>query len=123
FVDSDDTVVADLLSRVIPYFSDPNLDAVSFGIEFRDVASRTIAKRVPSTCFYSTGESIFIDAMLDRNFLTSVCNKIYRRSLLDENSITFPELRAYEDSIFSRHVALHARKVLYLKESLYYALV
>lgn len=60
--------------------------------------------------------------MLDRNFLSSVCNKAYRLDLLRDNNIRFPELRAYEDSVFSRHVALHARKVVYLAQPLYRAL-
>ena len=123
FVDSDDTVAADLLSQILPHLSDSDLDIVSFGIDFRNDSGRTVAKRAPTTSFCSTGEDIFIDAMLDRNFLTSVCNKVYRRSLLVENSIDFPELRAYEDSVFSRQVALYARKVLFLKKSLYFALI
>src|SRR3546814_843422 len=70
----------------------------------------------------SSDLTIFLDAMLDRNFLSVVWNKIYRRSLLVENGICFPKLRAYEDSVFSRDVARRARKVLYMKDPLYLAL-
>lgn len=122
FVDSDDTVATNLLSQVAPYLSDPAIDVVSFGIDFRDTDGRTVASRGVATEFLSTGETIFLDAMIDRNFLSSACNKVYRRELLSEYEISFPELRAYEDSVFSRRVALHARKVLYLNRSLYFAL-
>lgn len=122
FVDSDDVVAPDLLSRAAQHLSDPELDVVSFGIAFRDSAGRTVATRSTGRTFSSSGEIIFFDAMLDRNFLSSVCNKIYRRSFLVDNGIAFPNLRAYEDSVFSRNVARHANKVLYMKETLYFAL-
>lgn len=123
FVDSDDTVATNLLSHVTPYCLDPDTDVVSFGIEFRDKSGKSIAKRAPKNEFVSTGEAIFLDAMLDRHFLTSACNKVYRRSLLTRYQIFFPELRAYEDSVFSRNVALYSRKVVYLEKFLYFALV
>lgn len=119
FVDSDDTVSPDLLARVAEVLSDPSLDVVSFGIEFRDDQGNLVAERGPTEEFTSTGDVIFLDAMLDRNFMTSVCNKAYRRALLVDHAITFPELRAFEDSVFSRHVARHARAVRYIKERLY----
>src|SRR3546814_5150911 len=100
----------------------PELDVVSFCIVFRDPAGRTVATRSTAETFSSSGDTIFLDAMLDRNFLSVVWNKIYRRSLLVENGICFPKLRAYEDSVFSRDVARRARKVLYMKDPLYLAL-
>ncbi|MDJ0276767.1 glycosyltransferase [Sphingomonas sp. 2R-10] len=122
FVDSDDTIAPDLLARVLPFFSDPMLDIVSFGLEFRDDQGQLVAARGPDREFASTGDAIFIDAMMDRNFLTSVCNKVYRRALLSDNDITFPELRAFEDSVFSRDVARHTRSVRYIPDRLYVAL-
>lgn len=122
FVDSDDTIASGLLARVLPFFADPALDIVSFGLEFRDDEDQFVAARGPDREFASTGDAIFIDAMLDRNFLTSVCNKVYRRALLSDNGITFPELRAFEDSVFSRHVARHARSVRYIPDRMYVAL-
>lgn len=122
FVDSDDTISIDMLSRVQEALSDLALDVVSFGIEFRSDDGRIVATRGPIVDFKSAGDSIFLDAMLDRNFLTSVCNKVYRRSLIVDNGIAFPELRAFEDSVFSRHVAQHASSVQYIKERLYIAL-
>ncbi|WP_242121413.1 glycosyltransferase family 2 protein [Sphingomonas lacusdianchii] len=123
FVDSDDTIASDLLARVLPFFTaDPALDIVSFGLEFRDDRGKLVAARGPDREFTSTGETIFIDAMLDRNFLTSACNKVYRRTLLNDNAITFPELRAFEDSVFSRNVAQYTRSVRYIPDRLYVAL-
>lgn|GEM_PF-2974618 len=122
FVDSDDVVAHNLLSLAAQHLADAELDVVSFGIVFRDPAGRTVATRCTDETFSSSGDAIFLDAMLDRNFLSVVWNKIYRRSLLVENEIAFPKLRAYEDSVFSRDVARHARKVMYMREPLYFAL-
>ena len=123
FVDSDDTVAPNLLSVVFDHLSDTEIDVVSFGVDFHDENDRVVARRVPINNFSSTGKDIYLDAMLDRNFLSVVWNKVYKHSLLKDNSITFPELRAYEDSVFSRHVALSAQKVQYINKSLYFALV
>jgi glycosyltransferase involved in cell wall biosynthesis len=122
FVDSDDTISAHLLSRVFPYLSDDELDIVSFGTEFRNSAGQTVASRAVTTALFSSGDAVFLDAMLDRRFLSVVWNKVYRRSLLADNAIEFPPLRAYEDSVFSRHAARCARKVLYIPDVLYFAL-
>lgn len=122
FVDSDDTVHPDLLARAADLLADPTLDIVSFRLAFHDEAGRTVAARGPTHAFRSEGDAIFRDAMLDRNFLSSACNKVYRRGLLTDNAIRFPELRAYEDSVFSRLVARHARSVAYLDQDLYFAL-
>lgn len=122
FVDSDDVVAPTLLSSADQHLQDPGVDVISFGIVFRDPAGRTVATRSVAATFSSTGDEIFMDAMLDRNFLSSACNKIYRHSMLVENAIIFPKLRAYEDSVFSRNVARHARKVVYLSDAFYFAL-
>lgn len=122
FVDSDDTVAPELFATVRDALSDPDADVVSFGINFVDAAGRTVATRGPGANRTERGDMIFRDAMLDRGFLSVVWNKVYRRALLDEHGIRFPELRAYEDTIFSRQVALHARTVVYLARPLYFAL-
>ncbi|MDF2496160.1 glycosyltransferase [Sphingomonas sp.] len=122
FVDSDDTVSLDLLARMEKVITDSDADVVSFGIEFVDGQGRVVARRGPESDTSSTDASVFVDAMLDRNFHSVIWNKVYRRALLAEHDIRFPALRAYEDSIFSRHVALHARKVVYLGQPLYRAL-
>jgi glycosyltransferase involved in cell wall biosynthesis len=127
FVDSDDTVALDLLATVHDVVaSDPMIDVVSFGVSFVDSKGRAVATRGPTVdkrvVVGSMDSSLFLDAMLDRNFLSVVWNKVYRREFLLKYNIRFPELRAYEDTIFSRNVALHAACIVYLKRSLYFAL-
>lgn len=122
FVDSDDTVSPELLATVARSLSNDTVDVVSFGIAFVDPDGRTVARRGPDAPATATGSAIFVDAMLDRNFLSSACTKAYRLAMLHNHAIRFPELRAYEDSVFSRHVALYTRKVVYLDTPLYFAL-
>lgn len=122
FVDSDDTVSPDLLENAIAAFTQNDIDVFSFGIQFVNSKGKVVISRGPSRIRLSRGEEIFLDALLDKDYYSVVWNKIYRSSLLIDNAIVFPELRAYEDSVFSRHVALHARSVLYSNEPLYLAL-
>lgn len=122
FLDSDDTLRSDACAQIREAFEKTGGDTVSFVIEFHAADGRSQARRGPSRAFVQDGEEIFTDAMLDRNFLSATCSKAYRRALLVEHGIRFPPLRAYEDAMFSRHVALHARRAVYLPEMLYFAL-
>ncbi len=122
FVDSDDTISSDLLQIVSEIVSNDGIDVVSFGIDFVDRDGRSVARRIPNAEAPSTGRQVFLDAMLDKNFYSVVWNKVYKRSLLVNHEIYFPEIRAYEDSIFSREVALYANEVIYLNQPLYHAL-
>lgn len=121
FLDSDDTLDERSCEILRDWFAGTDAEVVSFGLRFQTDDGRVIASRAVNHCQISESPDIFIDAMLDRNFLTSPCNKAYRRQLLVDNTILFPPLRAYEDSLFSRHVAYCARKVLYIPEVLYRA--
>lgn len=121
FVDSDDTLSPDTLKKVVPYLNDPIVDVVSFGIAFIREDGKVLAARTSVDVAKVLGRQNLLDAMLDRRFLTTACNKAYRRARLVECHLKFPALRAFEDSVFSRLVAKHARSVVYLPEVLYSA--
>lgn len=121
FLDSDDTLEAESCAILHDRFVTTDAQVVSFGLRFQTEEGREIASRHVDCVRISEAPDIFIDAMLDRDFLTSPCNKAYRRSLLVDNAIEFPALRAYEDTLFSRHIAYCATKVLYIPDILYSA--
>lgn len=54
------------------------------------------------------------------SFPGSVVTKIYKRELLIENSLFFPENLFYEDNYFNPIVALHLNSFKAVKDSLYY---
>lgn len=121
FLDSDDTLDARSCAILRDQFAATDVQVVSFGLRFQTEDGHEIATRRVDRTRISEAPDIFVDAMLDRDFLTSPCNKAYRRSLLVDNAITFPPLRAYEDALFSRHVAYCATKVVYIPDILYRA--
>lgn len=121
FLDSDDTLNPQSCEIVARAFARGQADVVSFGLSFETSEGAPVAVRGAGRTCESRQPDIFIDAMLDRAFLSSPCNKGYRRHLLIDQGIRFPPLRAYEDSLFSRHVALHAQHVTYIPDILYRA--
>lgn len=121
FLDSDDTIDERTCEILRDRFADTDAEVISFGLRFQTHDGHEIASRHVDHDRTSEAPGIFIDAMLDRDFLTSPCNKAYRRALLVDHSIEFPPLRAYEDALFSRHVAYCATKVLYIPDILYRA--
>lgn len=122
FLDSDDVMLPGLLARVRAEFETVGADVVCFGLAFRDVNDRPVATRAVRNRLVQEGAAIFEDAMLDRNFLTAPWSKAYRRDLLKMYGIRFPALRAYEDAMFGRHVAFHAKRAVYIEDILYHAL-
>lgn len=122
FLDSDDFIDPRTCEIVAAAFARTNADVVSFRLRFETELGATVAVRGPDDVMESEQPGIFADAMLDRNFLSSPCNKAVRRDLLTCHTIRFPALRAYEDALFSRHVALHARRVAFIPDVLYHAL-
>jgi glycosyltransferase involved in cell wall biosynthesis len=123
FVDSDDEIDLRLCEIANGAFQKAGADIVSFGLQFETLNGWVTARRSQRKSFISEQPDIFIDAMLDRNFLSSPCNKVYKCSLILENDLKFPISRAYEDSLFSKHVAYHAKRVLYIPDILYRAVM
>lgn len=121
FLDSDDMLESRACEILHSCFASDDIDVISFGIGFRTSTGQTVASRSVSRRKYGEAPDIFIDALLDRDFLSSPCNKAYNRTFLREHDILFPPLRAYEDTLFSRHVAYCVRKVLYIPDMLYWA--
>ncbi len=55
--------------------------------------------------------------------LCTVWGKLYRRSLIETNSIRFPDIRkigTYEDGLFNLEVLRHVRKAVFLNDHLYH---
>jgi glycosyltransferase EpsH len=123
FVDPDDWVHEDMTKDLISAMDSSDAVFANFGIEY--IATNGIVNKRFINFEYSElkGSAIFENAVMDMNVLSSPCNKIYKRSFLQENSILFPPTRAYEDSYFSRLVSYYAKKCIFLNKVYYHALV
>lgn len=54
------------------------------------------------------------------NIVVNAYNKLYRRSLLEDNSIEFPPHLIFEDEVFFIKTYLHAKRISVVNEFLYY---
>lgn len=107
FIDSDDFVdyseATDLLNLITRDY-----DIIAFGRTER-FNNRTL--RVPrfKAATFKTGNDYFEDAVNGGYYRTNVWDKIYRRSLIEENHIRFIEGLLYEDMFFNLQAMAFAR--------------
>ena len=123
FVDPDDWLEPEMAADLLPAMFSSGADFANFGIDFIDEKG-ALAHRLPTfTRTELSGEAILHAALIDRDVYSSPCNKVYTREFLQRNRIEFPTLRAYEDIFYSRTVALHARKCIFIDRVYYHALI
>jgi glycosyltransferase involved in cell wall biosynthesis len=122
FVDPDDWIHSQMVQEMSTYMAGSDVDFVSFGLEYVDEGGRTLRRFSRFQSDRLVGRSIFRCALIDKEVLSSPCNKIYRKSFLIEQEIKFPALRAYEDLFFSRLLSLKARRCSFVDRVYYFAL-
>ncbi len=123
FIDPDDWINKETTKELLSLMESSNADFINFGLQFiteNDVIIRTFNKYKKKEM---KGREIFECAMLDKEIYTSPCNKIYNKSFLIQNNIIFPEIRAYEDVLFSRKLSFFAQKCIFTNNIYYNALV
>ena len=123
FVDPDDWIHPSTVQELSNQLANQEVDFVSFGLEYVDEGGRTVRRFSRSQSDQLVGRAIFRSALIDKEVLSSPCNKIYRKSFLIEQEIRFPALRAYEDLFFSRLLSLKARRCSFVDRVYYFALV
>jgi glycosyltransferase involved in cell wall biosynthesis len=124
YVDSDDFIESDALKNINEAInSTPDCDFVNFLIDFVDENNRPRHQSARYSLPTMSGDDIFISAMLDRDILSSPCNKAYRRCFLLNNKIEFPSLRKNEDIIYSRIIGYYSKKTTFINKTLYHALI
>lgn len=125
FIDSDDTVdpkaMADCVNVIV---SDPSVDMLIFGMSFDYYHHNRIYRRdimlPPFTGRMSKQEFLEnINAAFDANCLSSLCNKIFKRSLLMGLSLR-EEMILYEDLEFSLRILLRCEKFLFIPSPVYH---
>jgi hypothetical protein len=121
FVDSDDWIEDNFCTATSALMED-GADFVSIGLDFVNEGGTTIKTVNGYTVENLAGREIFLSALTDTNVLSSPVCKVYRRDLLQGNGICFPDIRAFEDSFFSRAVARAAKTARFDRRVLYHAL-
>lgn len=136
FVDSDDWIETDTCERSLNALNEHAADLVMWSY-IREVGEISRPKRI------FEGDQIFdTDAVKEKLYrrmvgasieelaqpenadaLCTIWGKLYRRSLIEQNHIRFPDIRktgTFEDGLFNLEVMAHVKKAIFLDEFFYH---
>ena len=115
FVDSDDTLLPGYLSKLHEGIISTDLSICGiqkFSIDHQDISGEI--------CQGLLSSNEVLSYLLQKKFdLSSPCNKLYRTSIIRENSISFPEGMFYEDILFNIKYLCAIKKCYAVGERLY----
>ncbi|MCR5609857.1 MAG: glycosyltransferase [Lachnospiraceae bacterium] len=113
FIDSDDYVDIETYSKVIQRIHEDNCEVCCYGI--RRVSNEQKIQNVEFKDIGLIKNFIYYDV-----YMNSVCNKVFKRSLIVNNNITFStDLIVFEDMLFVFKALALSSKASYLDEVLY----
>lgn len=124
FVDSDDCIDPSLFKTMTDIIEDRGCDFVECDWDFfsetgKGYTSSSFELGTPGYYDFSI-RSVKDDYISKQLFFTSVWNKIFKRSFLDENGIFFPEGVKYEDMFFCYLAILYSKSYCYIDKYLYH---
>lgn len=114
FLDSDDYLPKNSLSFLLSSLANDNLDILEFGA--RGVEDSTFEKSYEVVASTSGNVYSGSDYLHNFSYMVSACNKLYKRSFLLENSLSFVEKIFAEDVEFNSRAMLLAKKVKAIPE-------
>lgn len=117
FVDSDDTVLPDIYTQLMPYFDEYDAAIVHCG--YRRIESDRI-KEVGNSgkVFFFKGDEVVSGLLRGNLFTAGVWNKIYRKNILSE--IYFDKkYKMNEDVLFNFYVFKNANNAVYIDKPFY----
>ena len=123
FLDSDDYIRNDTVEILSNVINKNKLDVLYFDSDVK-VESETYSKinrysRIGKVDeILMTGKEYFVKNF-PQTYVVSPCMVLFNVGYLRQNDIIFPEVRAYEDEVFSFIAMIKAQKVKYLPEMLY----
>lgn len=116
FVDSDDYVDLTMFEKMYDRAIEQEAEIVTCGynrISLDDVQRRDVRQR---DCF---GYNVYQAPQLFINNVPYIWNKIFKKSIIDENNITFENLSIFEDLVFTYELFLKANRIVRVSETLY----
>ena len=100
FVDADDCVFSDYVEVYVKEAEEKNADLVIGGLVVKE--NNTEIKKMPRTGVYSKTEFVSLLCNEGKDIYGYACNKLFRRSLIEEFSILFnEEMNSQEDLDFA----------------------
>lgn len=127
FIDADDWALLDLYEVLINVLDKVNrdIDIFMFNACFYDprlsdlLEGRFFEYEDWRNHSFDYAVHTFDDCIRPFSRNLSVCNKIFRRGLIEENSIKFPDVQKYEDNYFWVTAALNAKSIV-ITDNVYY---
>lgn len=116
FVDSDDSIKADMLEKLVSKLQRENADLVICGSLIDNGIRLTKHPKKCKEKIYST-EELMKDYVCTDWIFTGPCNKLYKYELF--NDIRFPEFRAHEDAFIMHHILGQCKKAVFIEKYLY----
>ncbi|MFA5407340.1 MAG: glycosyltransferase [Bacilli bacterium] len=110
FVDSDDYIDPTMYEKMY----DKALEEKSDIIECDFYWCYPKKMKLDIATYYGMQDSIM------SNIRVTVCNKLFKKSLIIDNNITFPVGLRYEDILFTYKLLPYVHKISYVNEGLYY---
>ena len=117
FVDSDDYIEKTTYEKALQHITDANI--VCFGIDvFGDYSLKT---RKSDSNYYkiSFKGKTKLNNKIRYKTDCSVCNKIFKKSLINDKEINFPQGRRYEDAAFYWKYIASVKTAWFIDENLY----
>lgn len=125
FIDSDDYIDKTAYETLTKYLNDQKIDVLNFGYycvnELNGHCQEVPTKGIPHNVIISKSDiREYIKTANKNTFLWFSCRNLFRRELLESNSIYFVDKILSEDSIFNMQAMLSADKILAVDEAFYY---
>ncbi len=126
YVDIDDTIdphMYDKLYKAAIQFECDLVICRSKKIKIEDKETESLMRTKENDWILMIDDEEKRKKFLNMDFNVAVWNKLYRKDLIIENEIYFPEGVIYEDIFFTTLIKMFARKVYVLEEELYWHFV
>lgn len=120
FIDSDDWITANMYERLIQRAEETGADLVGCDYCLTGEHSMVVGQVVPNN---KAGQSGVLNDEKKRSLILdggSLVVKIFRRSMIIENELWFPEDIFYEDNALGNSYLILAKHFEYIEEPLYY---
>ena len=126
FIDSDDWIEKDTLSILLEIQNENDYDVIMFGIcRENKITEKTTYSSLESESFVGKDKLMsFFPKLIKRELMNSLCNKMYKASIIKKNKIKFNEsINIAEDTLFNSEIFLKITSFYILDKCMYHYII
>ena len=112
FPDSDDRMELDAYEKCMTILKQKDVDLLVFGMktevfdDFSDIVEEIVEDNIPEVEYHDSSEFRKNWVWLYQNMdMGSPCNKIYKKSIIEQYNLSYPSLRRMQDGVFNMYFA------------------